>query len=99
MRRVAALVFVSLLAGVGLADVTEQAIVPLDGGEQRVEAVDVANAGQNVEQLTTDQVAEVTAMQPRSTAARVALAAGKVAVGISAAAFAVGFTVASLMFF
>jgi len=99
MRRLAALLLVGALVGVGLADPGVQEIRPLDTGEQRVEAIPDGDAVQNVQALTPEEVHAVAAVEPPSTAAKVASTAGKVAVGIGATAFALGFTFASLMLF
>jgi hypothetical protein len=99
MRRLAALLLVAALVGVGLADPGVQEIRPLDTGEQRIEAIGGTDAQQVVQPVDAAEANAVAGVEPPSTAGKVASAAGKVAVGIGATAFALGFTFASLMLF
>jgi hypothetical protein len=93
-----------LLAGATLAvapaRATEQTITVLTPPhEQRVEAVGGTEDLQRVDAVAEGQLQPVAAQEAPSPAAKAASTAGKVVLGVSAAAVAVGFTVASLLFF
>lgn len=100
----ASLLLTVLLAGATLvvapARATEQTIEVLTPPhEQRVEAVGGTQDLQGVVAVAEGQPQAVAAQEAPSPAAKAASTAGKIVVGISAAAVAVGFTVASLLFF
>jgi hypothetical protein len=99
MRRLAALLLVASLVGVGLADPGVQDIQPLDTGDQRIEALAGTDVEQQVQQIDNSDINGVASVEPPTTASKIASTAGKVAVGVSATAFALGFTFASLMLF
>lgn len=105
LRRVrASLLLTVLLAGATLvtapARATEQKIEVLTPPhEQRVEAVGGTEDLQRVDAVAEGQAQQVAAQEAPSPVVKAATTAGKIVTGISAAAVAVGFTIAALLFF
>jgi hypothetical protein len=86
------------LPGGGFADVVEQQVTPLGNGEQRVDVL-TPSSEQRVETVDAETAQQtVNGHEPSSPAKRTLDTITKAAVGIFAAAVAVGVTVASLLF-
>jgi hypothetical protein len=100
--------FTIVLAAIALSTVllaassraVEQTIEPLDPGvEQRVQVIGGGNETEQVRMVETQAVETVEPHVPPSPAAKAASTAGKVVLGVTGAAIALGAMAASLLFF